>query len=694
VAVLWKYDPYQPYFLKVPRFILRAIVVPVIVGLVGVSTVRNVLRWSDDGVEQVNALASTMATELTDVDLYFGNCGFNSVLQLVMRDQDVKTRLVTTEPLLWSRAAFRTIVASWFEDSPRLASMAEIGAYPFFSAVVEDESRNVIIGDFPDLVYRQGLVPMPVMFGYRGVKEVDANELKTSQEALMTFWAGLDTEGLWDVGTVDQSQRATLSVRNMIAAESRRANNLGVLLEKEGETESNLAAYRMSRSLFPQNVSALLNLAFHMDTLPEQEQLSVKQEMEDLLTDMGKNRLNLWRMSDVYGYISHPMAHVQRGMGWAVSGKPNLAVREYRQALRQDPNSVALRLNLASALLADQETEQAEQAYIEVLSEDPKSVSALAGMLRVYAGRGDVQEARAYLERIRDVQGSSNFVYREELGLLALEGDMDGIRTLITKWRKEHADTLEPLLAGIALAMQDRDQEEVDLLLVKADQLSRYSPDERLKFARILFALSQPEKAKATLRPLMDTERYAVPAREILLQYAVGTRDQKSSIQYVLEILSREPRHAFAHYILGSIRYSQGRLPEAEASFRASLEQGDYAPALNDLAYLLLEKNRAEEALPYARKAVSGSAVSGGNWDTLASVLLDLGEVDEAYAAQVNAMNAAPESPSFRLTLARIYQAQGKRDEVTRLVEELYRVEDRLTVRQKNFLRELSGNDG
>jgi Flp pilus assembly protein TadD len=89
-----------------------------------------------------------------------------------------------------------------------------------------------------------------------------------------------------------------------------------------------------------------------------------------------------------------------------------------------------------------------------------------------------------------------------------------------------------------------------------------------------------------------------------------------------------------------------GRRPAAEAAFRKALEHdGDAADALNNLAWLLFEEKRFEEAEPLARKAAS--VVAPDPWmrlDTLGRILQARGACAEASAVFRKALEEIPET--------------------------------------------------
>jgi tetratricopeptide (TPR) repeat protein len=110
------------------------------------------------------------------------------------------------------------------------------------------------------------------------------------------------------------------------------------------------------------------------------------------------------------------------------------------------------------------------------------------------------------------------------------------------------------------------------------------------------------------------------------------------------EILQTHPTSTLAWTNLGNAEQQLGRRAAAEEAFRKAIElDPDAADALNNLAWLLYESKRFEEAEPLARKAVITKAPDA--WmrlDTLARILAARGNCDEAEMTFRQALEQVP----------------------------------------------------
>ncbi|HYC60645.1 MAG TPA: tetratricopeptide repeat protein [Thermoanaerobaculia bacterium] len=166
------------------------------------------------------------------------------------------------------------------------------------------------------------------------------------------------------------------------------------------------------------------------------------------------------------------------------------------------------------------------------------------------------------------------------------------------------------------------------------DGKARWAP-----MSRMALAWKKTKNATILIRPRdPNTEAIRTAVRlEEEGKYALAAHTYR-------EILQRNPKSVLAWTNLGNAEMRSGRRAAAEEAFRKALElEPDSADTLNNLAWLLYEDKRMEEAEPLARKAVITKAPDP--WlrlDTLARILAARGACDEAAMTFRNAIAAVP----------------------------------------------------
>ena len=124
--------------------------------------------------------------------------------------------------------------------------------------------------------------------------------------------------------------------------------------------------------------------------------------------------------------------------------------------------------------------------------------------------------------------------------------------------------------------------------------------------------------------------------------------DLKGAVRAYRSILSSYPDSIVAWTNLGNVESRLGNRASAEEAFRQALAlDGSAADALNNLAWLLYEDKRLDEAETLARRAVSSPAPDA--WmrlDTLARIQLARGSCGDAVKTWQRAIDDVPESRS------------------------------------------------
>ena len=197
------------------------------------------------------------------------------------------------------------------------------------------------------------------------------------------------------------------------------ANNLGVLMEDLNRSDLAVESYRTARSLDTNNVSALLNMLWLAQREKKPELKDLQSEFDKMMTGI-RGRLNLWSLAQSCGYVRAPEAFSERGMAWAMSGKPGVGIREIQKAVKLGAGVEQADLTMASFYLMQDMNEESESLYDAILEKTPDNLSALVGKLRVALHKKDFTTAASYIERLRQMGAPTGFVDVEEAKLKAL----------------------------------------------------------------------------------------------------------------------------------------------------------------------------------------------------------------------------------------------------------------------------------
>ena len=108
--------------------------------------------------------------------------------------------------------------------------------------------------------------------------------------------------------------------------------------------------------------------------------------------------------------------HNDLGVAYEAAGKRDLAMREYRAALKRDPRLVRARVNLGNLEAAAGRWRKAEDCYRRALRESPTDADALNNLAVVLMRQGrSLAEAESLATRAIQLGGERDSLYRATL---------------------------------------------------------------------------------------------------------------------------------------------------------------------------------------------------------------------------------------------------------------------------------------
>lgn len=568
-----------------------------------------------------------------------------------------------------SKPAMR-YVASLF-DNRRYQSLAHVGLDPLLNEwTTKDPGITEILAvDFsPEVWASAGLEAVPYPLLYRsmrtGVGEVDPEALMARHREV---WSGLG-QGLLDLADPGEGFAPWRDV--LLLQLSRSANNLGVFLEDRDAWELARLAYTQSRRFETNNLSALLNLhnlAVSRE-LPERDALEA--ELRPLLEHAPRGWQS-WALARSYGYVRAPEAYAQRGMSWAMSGRPALAIQDLKKASSLSGDQAGFQLALAGLYFAQDMDVASEETYRALLERDPDQPAPILGLLRLAARRGAYEEARSYLDQLRRLGVSEDSLQLEEAILLTLEQRYAEAVSFLRPLVKNHPNS-QSLWAALALnASQLGDQELVREARDAIENMAVVTPALRLVLAQHAIREGSVAEARRQVESVLQRSPGHIQALEMSLRLDLMEGNRELAQRHAERLLRVAPGNALGNYILGTLQYAAGDAELAESSFRASLETQRSTEALNDLAWVLNARGDYEEAEALIREALERNDGSAQMWDTYGVILMNRSAFEDAESALLKSLAIRPDAVATTLHLAMLKERQGLRAEALRMTETL-----------------------
>jgi len=176
--------------------------------------------------------------------------------------------------------------------------------------------------------------------------------------------------------------------------------------------------------------------------------------------------------------------------------------------------------------------------------------------------------------------------------------------------------------------------------------------------------LAQNDKIKAEnayLEALKNYPDFLQPYYSLAKIYLSNNQEAKAISQYQ-SIIEKNPNQAGPHMLLGRIYEMQQQYDLSEKHYRDALKiNPDFAPAANNLAYMLTEQNKSlDEALMLAKKAKEKLYEDPSVMDTLGWIYFKKGLYDSAIVEFNDSLQKQPDNSEVHYHLGMVYYKKGE----------------------------------
>lgn len=636
----------------------------------------------------VNAYARSVVKAAAGREWLVTDGMLDSNLKMAARETGSRLRLFNLQQ--GGSDLYMRQLAQSFEDV-RMKSLAEVDALAFLRQWVETDpgfAGKVAFLNYPDLWLAAGLQPVPQLVLFTGVKAVQELEPGTLWNQHQDYWK---SPFLKELATLRGEDPMLAPIAGAIIRHlSLVANNLGVVLEDAGWRDQAYGAYAKARDLEPGNISALLNqltMAQRGYAAPDAEK--VKADFKEF-TDTLKQKLQIWQLSRVYGYVRMPEAYANLGMTWVFSGQPGMAVAGYKRAIELAPDRKdQLSQGLAMAYLA-QDAQQGEDILRGLLEKDPRNRGLLLSLARLDARKNRFDEASALLDRAQKAGVPKERIAMEYAVMHLAAGEVGKARVILQELVDLRPELTPAWAMLAAVVMQQKDTKAVEECERKLKRAKNQDFITTVVLGQIALGRSQYSEARNHIEQALKMQPNTPVLAELLLRLDVqeGRRDLAEG--HIRALLLQDPGHAYANQVLASIQLERKEYAKAENSLRKSLERKRDPLVLNDLAWTLQEKGELDEAEGLVREALGLQSNVGTAWDTLGVILLKRGKLPEAGELFRKALTMSSSNPSIQLHLAQWYEKKGDLKKAAEMADTLLMHPVGLSQSEQETLREIS----
>lgn len=360
------------------------------------------------------------------------------------------------------------------------------------------------------------------------------------------------------------------------------------------------------------------------------------------------------------------MAELLRRSG----GGADEVLAQLRAAVQAAPAAATPRLLLIEQLLQGGNAKAALDAAQQANAALPERRDLVLALGRTQLANKDYQQALTSFKRLAKLQPDSTAAALGTGEALIGQKAYDAAEKHLQEVLQAHSGLLAArrMLVGIYVSDARHDK-----ALVLARDLQKLAPAQSAGFeleAEIEAQRKQWEPALASLRVALQKR----PAPELAARMHAALRAaqrQTDADKFAGSWLKAHPTDAVFRFYLGDAALTAGDWALAEARYRDVLQaQPDNAAALNNVAWLMVRQNKPG-ALAFAEKANAARPGQTALLDTLALALAADQQFDRAITLHKKTLKMAPDDPSLRLTMARLYLQSGAKREARAELDDL-----------------------
>ncbi len=342
------------------------------------------------------------------------------------------------------------------------------------------------------------------------------------------------------------------------------------------------------------------------------------------------------------------------------------------EAVRLRPSDPAPHLALIDHYFAADLRDLAMQAAEKAVSAVPDSQAVLDRLGIAHLARGSVEQAITTYNKMISQYPRSELGYLRLSNLYLETGNttMAADRVRVVLKLAPRSVPAQRVAAVVALRQRKPAQ-----ALAIARTVQEQRPKDAVGYeleGEIAMALRQFDQAVAAYRKALDRSAPLAVAKRLYLGL-IGAKQRDEADRWAEEWLKQHPDDTPFVVQLADVALSLGDLPQAEVHYRAVMERlPNNALAMNNLAYTLIKQNKPG-GLALAEQAAKLAPKEAAVLDTLATGYAAENQLAKAIEWQNKAVELDPEAGAPRLALARLYVQASDREKAVAELDRLAR---------------------
>lgn len=327
-------------------------------------------------------------------------------------------------------------------------------------------------------------------------------------------------------------------------------------------------------------------------------------------------------------------------------------------AVAADPANVASRSLLADHQMATNQAKAALETARAGLATTPDHPDLLERQGRALMATGDPLQAVTSFSKLATLQPRSALPHLLLAEAQTAARNPAAAATAVRKAAEIAPDNLQVLQAQLVQAVRENRAEQAQAIARKVQALA---PDEAMGYTMeggVELRRRNWDAAVALLRKAVARNRPGEAPQWLHVALVSGGKTAEADA-FAQDWRKKHPDDMAFVQSLGDQAMTAGNHAAAEAAYRQVVEKlPESVLALNNLAYVLATQKKPG-GVQLAEKAAQLAPRSAAVMDTLATALAAEQDLPRAIEVQKKAVDVAPDSPDYRLGLARLLLLSG-----------------------------------
>ncbi len=358
------------------------------------------------------------------------------------------------------------------------------------------------------------------------------------------------------------------------------------------------------------------------------------------------------------------LGHYYLGLALLGTGDEARAQSEWQEAIRLRPRMIEAQRALANLAVRRGNLQLLTDSAAALVSDEPNSPEGYIFRAMATFGHGDEAGAEADLQKAITLAPNQPVAYAQ-LGGLRLRQKRFSEAEKLYQESLDRAPRYFDALQGLVMTYGAEKQLPKAVAAVQA-QIQKVPDDPAFYrlLGGVLLDSGQHDAAKAAVEKSLQLNNRDADSYLLMVKIYTDEKRPDGVLSTAQRWVQQDPKDPRAYVELGVVQDGQGNWQDAEQSYQKALQvTPDYAPADNNLAYVMLEHDQnPDEALTYAQTAQRGLPANAQVDDTLGLAYYKKGSYELALSTLQGAEKRDPNDSSIHYHLGLACSKVNRRD--------------------------------